>query len=207
MPENRFENIVFDLGGVLVDWNPKYLYNKVFNNDENRVSSFLSQVCTSEWNVEQDAGRSLADATQFLVEKFPKEEAYIRMYYDRWEEMLRGEIKGTVTLLKDLKARNEHNLFALTNWSAETFPIALERFDFLGFFEGIVVSGEERTRKPFRKIYEILFDRYNIDPTSAIFIDDSLNNVEAAVELGMKGVHFKNPEQLISALRTFGIAY
>ena len=207
MSENRLENIVFDLGGVLVDWSPKYLYNKVFDNDENRVSSFLSQVCTSEWNIEQDAGRSLADATQFLVEKFPEEEAYIRMYYDRWEEMLRGEIKGTVTLLEDLKARNEHNLFALTNWSAETFPIALERFDFLGFFEGIVVSGEERTRKPFRKIYEILFDRYNIDPSSSIFIDDSLHNVEAAVELGMKGVHFKNPEQLISELRTFGIVH
>ena len=207
MPENRLENIVFDLGGVLVDWNPKYLYNKVFYHDKNRISSFLSQVCTSEWNVEQDAGRSLADATQLLVEKFPEEETYIRMYYDRWEEMLRGEIKDTVTLLEDLKARNEHNLFALTNWSAETFPIALERFDFLGFFEGIVVSGEERTRKPFRKIYEILFDRYNINPSSSIFIDDSLNNVEAAVELGMKGVHFKNPEQLISELRTFGIAH
>jgi len=207
MPENRLENIVFDLGGVLVDWNPKYLYNKVFYHDKNRISSFLSQVCTSEWNVEQDAGRSLADATQLLVEKFPEEETYIRMYYDRWEEMLRGEIKDTVTLLEDLKARNEHNLFALTNWSAETFPIALERFDFLGFFEGIVVSGEERTRKPFRKIYEILFDRYNIDPSSSIFIDDSLNNVEAAVELGMKGVHFKNPEQLISELRTLGIAH
>ena len=191
MSKNRLENIVFDLGGVLVDWNPKYLYNKVFNNDQNRVSSFLSQVCTSEWNVEQDAGRSLADATQFLVEKFPEEETYIRMYYDRWEEMLRGEIKGTVALLEDLKTRNEHNLFALTNWSAETFPIALERFDFLGFFEGIVVSGEEKTRKPFRKIYEILFDRYNIDPSSSIFIDDSLQNVEAAVELGMKGFNLK----------------
>ena len=207
MPGNRLENIVFDLGGVLVDWDPKYLYNKVFDHNENRVSSFLSQVCTSEWNVEQDAGRSLADATQFLVEKFPEEEAYIRMYYDRWEEMLRGEIKGTVTLLEDLKSRNEHNLFALTNWSAETFPIALERFDFLGLFEGIVVSGEERTRKPFHKIYEILFDRYNIDPSTSIFIDDSLHNVEAAVELGMKGVHFKNPEQLISELRTCGIVH
>ncbi len=207
MSEDRLENIVFDLGGVLVDWNPKYLYNKVFDHNENRVSSFLSQVCTSEWNIEQDAGRSLADATQFLIEKFPEEEAYIRMYYDRWEEMLRGEIKGTVALLEDLKSRNEHNLFALTNWSAETFPIALERFDFLGLFEGIVVSGEERTRKPFHKIYEILFDRYNIDPSTSIFIDDSLHNVEAAVELGMKGVHFKNPEQLISELRTCGIVH
>ncbi len=205
MPVTRIDNVIFDLGGVLVDWDPKYLYSKVFNNDEKRINSFLTEVCTPEWNVEQDAGRSLAEATQLLVEKFPEQEDYIRLFYDRWEEMIRGEVRGTVTLLEELKKTDSHNLYALTNWSAETFPVALERFDFLGFFQGIVVSGEEKTRKPFRRIYEILFDRYEVDPRSSIFIDDSLPNVETAIELGMTGIHFRHPEQLAADLRALDI--
>lgn len=207
MPKNRIDNIVFDLGGVLVDWDPKYLYNKVFNNDQKRIDSFLTEVCTPEWNVEQDAGRSLAEATQILVEKFPEQEDHIRLFYDRWEEMIRGEIKGTVTLLEELKKKDAHNLFALTNWSAETFPVALERFDFLGYFQGIVVSGEEKTRKPFPRIYEILFDRFQLEPSASIFIDDSLPNVKTASELGMTGIHFRHPEQLISDLRALEILH
>lgn len=205
MPKNRIENIVFDLGGVLVDWNPKYLYNKVFNNDKKRINSFLTEVCTPEWNVEQDAGRSLTEATQILVEKFPEQEEYIRLFYDRWTEMIRGEVKGTVNLLKELKKTDAHNLYALTNWSAETFSVARERFDFLGSFQGIVVSGEEKTRKPFPRIYEILFERYNLDPSASIFIDDSLPNIKTANELGMKGIHFRHPEQLSSDLRALDI--
>lgn len=205
MPDKRIDNVIFDLGGVLVDWDPKYLYSKVFNNDEKRINSFLTEVCTPEWNIEQDAGRSLAEATQLLVEKFPEQEDYIRLFYDRWEEMIRGEVRGTVTLLEKLKKVDAHNLYALTNWSAETFPVALERFDFLGFFQGIVVSGEEKTRKPFRRIYEILFDRYEVDPRSSIFIDDSLPNVETAIELGMTGIHFRHPEQLAADLRALDI--
>jgi len=205
MPENRIENIVFDLGGVLVDWDPKYLYNKVFNNDEKRINSFLSEVCTPDWNVEQDAGRSLAEATQILIDRFPEQEDHIRLFYDRWEEMIRGSVGGTVSLLEELKRRDAHNLYALTNWSAETFPVALKRFDFLGHFQGIVVSGEEKTRKPFPRIYEILFDRYNLDPGTSVFIDDSLPNVETAKELGMTGIHFRHPEQLSSDLRALGI--
>ncbi len=207
MPKNRIDNIVFDLGGVLVDWDPKYLYNKVFNNDKKRIDSFLKEVCTPEWNVEQDAGRSLAEATQILIDKFPEQEDHIRLFYDRWEEMIRGEIKGTVTLLEELKKKDAHNLFALTNWSAETFPVALERFDFLGYFQGIVVSGEEKTRKPFTRIYEILFDRYQLEPSASIFIDDSLPNVKTASELGMTGIHFRHPEQLISDLRALDILH
>ena len=207
MSEKRIDNIIFDLGGVLVDWDPKYLYSKVFNNDEKRINSFLTEVCTPEWNIEQDAGRSLAEATQLLVEKFPEQEDYIRLFYDRWEEMIRGEVRGTVTLLEKLKKVDAHNLYALTNWSAETFPVALERFDFLGFFQGIVVSGEEKTRKPFRRIYEILFDRYQVDPRSSIFIDDSLPNVETAIELGMTGIHFRHPEQLAADLRALDILH
>jgi 2-haloacid dehalogenase len=207
MPENRIDNIVFDLGGVLVDWDPKYLYNKVFNNDEKRINSFLSEVCTPDWNVEQDAGRSLAEATQILIDRFPEQEYHIRLFYDRWEEMIRGAVQGTVTLLEELKRRDAHNLYALTNWSAETFPVALERFDFLGHFKGIVVSGEEKTRKPFPRIYEILFERYSLDPSTSVLIDDSLPNVQAAKDLGMTGIHFRHPEQLSSDLRALGILH
>jgi 2-haloacid dehalogenase len=207
MPVKRIDNIVFDLGGVLVDWDPKYLYSKVFDNDEKRINTFLEEVCTPEWNVEQDAGRSLAEATQMLVEKFPEQEDHIRLFYDRWEEMIRGDVRGSVTLLEELKKMGTHNLYALTNWSAETFPIALERFDFLGYFQGIVVSGEEKTRKPFGRIYEILFDRYQVDPGSSIFIDDSLPNVQTAIKLGMTGIHFRDPEQLAADLRTLGILH
>mgnify|MGYP001812480887 FL=1 len=207
MPENRIDNIVFDLGGVLVDWDPKYLYNKVFNYDEKRINSFLSEVCTPDWNVEQDAGRSLAEATQILIDRFPEQEDHIRLFYDRWEEMIRGAVQGTVTLLEELKRRDAHNLYALTNWSAETFPIALERFDFLGHFKGIVVSGEEKTRKPFPRIYEILFDRYSLEPGTSVFIDYSLPNVQAAKDMGMTGIHFRHPEQLSSDLRALGILH
>lgn len=207
MANNRIENIVFDLGGVLVDWDPKYLYNKVFVNDKKRINSFLSKVCTPEWNMEQDAGRSLSEATHMLVEEFPEEEDFIRIFYDRWEEMIRGEIKGTVTLLEELKKKDAHNLYALTNWSAETFPLAQERFDFLGYFQGIVVSGEEKTRKPFPNIYEILFDRYNINPSTSIFIDDSLPNIETANELGMTGLHFRHPGQLKDDLKRLGVLH
>ena len=207
MPKTRIDNVVFDLGGVLVDWDPKYLYNKVFDNDDKRIDSFLSEVCTPEWNVEQDAGRSLTEATQILVDKFPEQEDHIRLFYDRWDEMIRGEVKGTVTLLEELKKKDSHNLYALTNWSAETFPVALERFDFLGYFKGIVVSGEEKTRKPFPRIYEILFDRYQLDPSASIFIDDSLPNVRTANELGMTGIHFRHPEQLSSDLRALDILH
>lgn len=207
MPENRIHNIVFDLGGVLVDWDPKYLYSKVFNNDEKRINSFLSEVCTPDWNVQQDAGRSLAEGTQILIDRFPGQEDHIRLFYDRWEEMIRGAVQGTVTLLEELKRRDDHNLYALTNWSAETFPVALERFDFLGYFKGIVVSGEEKTRKPFPRIYEILFDRYSLDPGTSVFIDDSLANVETAKDLGMTGIHFRHPEQLSSDLRALGVLH
>jgi len=205
MTADPIKNIVFDLGGVLVDWNPKYLYNKVFNGDKKMINWFLSEVCTSDWNVEQDAGRPFDQATRMLIARYPDQEVPIRAYYDRWEEMLGGEVKGTVELLEHLKQRRQHRLFALTNWSSETFPIAIERFEFLQLFEGIVVSGTEKTRKPFRRIYEILLDRHRLEASHSLFIDDSHDNVQAAIEIGMKALHFQSPEQLRSDLCQLGI--
>ena len=204
---NNIDTIIFDLGGVLVDWDPKYVYREVFNGDEEKVDWFLNTICTSDWNVEQDAGRTFKEATDFLVNKHPEYEDWIRIYYDRWEDMLLGQIDETVALLEKIKKQGSHQLYALTNWSAEAFPVALQRFDFLQHFEGIVVSGEEKTRKPFSKIYEIILDRYQLKAPSCVFIDDNLENVRGAETVGIKAIHFKNSQQLTAELNLLGVHF
>jgi 2-haloacid dehalogenase len=191
--------IIFDLGGVLIDWNPEYVYREVIPDAERR-RFFFENICTHDWNVEQDAGRPLAEATELLVNEHPEWETEIRAYYGRWEDMLGGPIHPTVELLDELRTQNGHRLLALTNWSGETFPIALSKYDFLHWFEGIVVSGDEKTRKPFADIYQILLDRYKVHPAEAVFIDDSLKNVEGAEAVGIKGVHFQSTENLRETL-------
>lgn len=191
----KFDTVIFDLGGVLIDWNPRYLYRTIFD-DEKKMNDFFTDVCTSDWNEEQDGGRSLKDATDELIGRFPDHEQNIKAYYGRWEEMLRGPIDGAVEVLKEIKEKGDIKLYALTNWSAETFPIALQRFDFLHWFDGKLVSGEEKMRKPFRQIYELLVKRFDIDPASAIYIDDNQRNLTAPKELGIETIHFISPEQL-----------
>lgn len=200
-----FDTIIFDLGGVLIDWNPKYLYRDVFDGDEEKVDWFLNTICTYNWNMEHDAGRPLKVGTDLLIKEFPEYESWVRLYYDEWPRMLGGPISGTVAILKQLKQKETYNLLALTNWSNETFPVALERFEFLNDFEGIVVSGDENTRKPHKEIYEITLDRYRITPEKAVFIDDNIDNVEAANQMGITGIHFKNPDQLHNELNALGI--
>ena len=196
--------IIFDLGGVLIDWNPEYVFRKVIP-DEAKRRYFFEHICTHDWNVEQDAGRRLSDATELLVAQFPDWEAEIRAFYDRWEEMLGGPIQDTVDLLQELRDGGQHRLLALTNWSNETFPVALERYDFLHWFEGIVVSGDEKTRKPFLDIYQILLSRYDVAPENAVFIDDSLKNIQAAEALGIRGVHFQNAGHLRQTLEAWNL--
>ncbi|MEN8125512.1 MAG: HAD family phosphatase [Bacteroidota bacterium] len=202
----KIDTIVFDLGGVLIDWNPAYVYLDVFNGDQQKVDWFLNTICTSSWNVEQDAGRTFQVSTQLLVDQYPEYEEWIRIFYDRWEDMLGGAIPETVRILDNLKKANSHSLYALTNWSAESFPVAFQRYDFLKHFKGIIVSGEEKTRKPFPKIYEILLDRYQINADQSIFIDDNLENIEAAEKFGINGIHFKSAKQLKEDLIKFGIS-
>ena len=201
---SKIETIIFDLGGVLIDWNPRYLYRKVLK-DEEQVSWFLENICTSEWNDEQDAGRSFEEATRDLISKHPDWEVAIRAWYDRWQETIQGAIPETVEILKKIKQSNQYRLYALTNWSAETFPWALDNFEFLHWFEGIVVSGTERTRKPFPEFYKILFTRYNVDPSKALFIDDNIKNVHGANAVGLKTIHFKSPQQLQQELINCGV--
>lgn len=200
----KINTIIFDLGGVLIDWNPRYLYRKIFKTEE-EVTWFLENICTSEWNDEQDGGRSFEEATRELIRKHPGFEDPIAAWYGRWQETISGPIEGTVNILKEIKESEKFRLYALTNWSAETFPWALSNFDFLHWFEGIVVSGVEKTRKPRPEFYRILFNRYNVNPAEAIFIDDNVKNIQGAKEIGLNTIAFKSPEQLYRELKEWNI--
>ncbi len=202
---SQINTIIFDLGGVLIDWNPEYVFLDAFNGDREKMQWFFDNICTSDWNENQDAGYPLAQATKDLVEKFPEHEYYIKMFYGKWENMLGGPIDGTVKVLENLIKTEKYKLVALTNWSHETFPIAQKRFEFLRWFEGIVVSGDEKTRKPFKDIYDITLNRFNIAPEKSLFIDDNLRNIEAANALGINGIHFETPEKLIQQLKEYNI--
>lgn len=192
--------VIFDLGGVLINWEPRYVYRNVFDSQE-KLDWFFENVCTLDWNEQQDAGYPIAKAVEEKVAEFPEWEKEIRIYYDRWTEMLRGPIDGTVEIFRQLKTNTDLKFYALTNWSAELFPIALEQYDFLHWFDGRVVSGEEMTRKPFADIYLKLLNRYNVDAAEAIFIDDNFRNIEAAQQLGISSIHFQSPEQLMKELK------
>jgi 2-haloacid dehalogenase len=201
---STIDTVVFDLGGVLVDWNPEYLYKEIFP-DEKERRWFLSNICTLDWNEEQDAGRTLKEGTEYLVRKYPEHEKYIRIYYDRWKEMLGGPILETVEIFRHLKEKSKVRLYALTNWSAETFPIALELYEFLHWFDGRLVSGAEKIRKPSPDIYKLLIRRFDIDPTRAVYVDDNIRNVTPAKELGFYGIHFQSPEQFRQELEKLGV--
>ncbi len=197
--------IIFDLGGVLIDWNPNYVFDENYFESKEQRDYFFEYICTSDWNENQDAGYPIAKATKEKLAEFPGWEKPIKDFYGRWIEMLGGPIEGTVDIFKKLKENDALKFYALTNWSAETFPIALERFDFLHWFDGRVVSGEEKMRKPFPEFYQLLLNRYDVKPGSALFIDDNLRNVKAAEELGIKSILFKEASQLDLELRKFGI--
>lgn len=201
----KIDTIIFDLGGVLIDWNPEYVFLDVFNGDREKMQWFFDNICTNDWNENQDAGYPMAKATEERIALFPEWKKEIEMFYVRWVEMLGDSISGTVDILKKLIDSKQYKVVALTNWSAETFPIALKKFEFLHWFEGIVVSGEENTRKPFNEIYHLTLKRFNIKAEHAIFIDDNLRNIEAANNLGIHGIHFVSPKQLLQQLKTFNI--
>jgi 2-haloacid dehalogenase len=197
--QKQYTTIIFDLGAVLIDWNPRYLFNKIFSTPA-ETEHFLRNICTADWNEEQDAGRALTDATELLVQQYPGYEAQIRAYYGRWKEMLGGTIDDTVAILEQLKNSGQYKLYALTNWSNETFPIALTLYPFLQWFDGIVVSGREKMRKPHACFYELLLNRYHVNAADALFIDDNLRNVTAAEACGIESIHFTSPDQLKQAL-------
>jgi 2-haloacid dehalogenase len=199
----RFDTVVFDLGGVLVDWNPRYLYRRLFD-DEAAMERFLAEVCTSHWNEQQDAGRPWREAIAALSAEHPQHAGLIAAYRERWDEMLRGPIAASVAILDELRARGVP-LYALTNWSHETFPLARRRFRFMETFLGIVVSGEERLIKPDPAIFQRLLSRYGLDPARTVYIDDAPRNVAAAARLGMHALHFRDPATLRDELCRAGL--
>lgn len=202
---SNIKTILFDLGGVLIGWNPIVPYLKAFEGDEQKARWFLDNICTMDWNEEQDGGRSIAEANRVKIAEYPEHEELIKLYYGEWETMLTGAIEDTVEIFRQLKSNKNLRIYAITNWSAETFPVALARYDFLQWFEGISVSGELKMRKPFPEIYEYTLQKYNIKPEEAVFIDDNLRNVKAAEALNIHAIHFQNPEQLRTELVQLGI--
>lgn len=195
--------VVFDLGGVLIDWNPRHLYRKLMA-DEAEMEHFLATVCTGEWNAQQDAGRPFATGVAQLSAQWPAHSNLIEAFHTRWIEMINGPIEGTVALMQQLREKGIP-LYALTNWSAETFPLVRPTFEFLNWFIGIVVSGEEKMIKPDPAFYQVMFDRYNLVPEELVFIDDSLPNIETASKLGITALHFTGPEQLEKDLKRLGL--
>lgn len=202
---SEIKTIIFDLGGVLIDWSPNYVYTDDYFDTTETREYFFEKICTPDWNENQDAGYPIAKATADKIAEFPEWEKEIKDYYGRWPEMLGGAIEDTVAIFDALKQRGNLKYYALTNWSAETFPIALEKFDFLHWFDGRLVSGEEKTRKPFPKFYQLLIDKYSINPAQALFIDDNLRNVRAAESLGIPSVQFENAALLETFLEKKGL--
>jgi len=202
---HNINTFIFDLGGVLIDWNPHYLFDEHYFPSAEQRDFFFERVCTSDWNENQDAGYPILQATEDKIAEFPDWEKPIRDYYGRWTDMLKGPIDPTVELFRQIKQSNKFKTYALTNWSAETFPIALERFDFLHWFDGRVVSGEEKMRKPFPEFYQLLLDRYAVKPVQALFIDDNLRNIKVAEAMGISSIHFRDAKLLESQLVERGL--
>ena len=195
--------IVFDLGAVLIDWNPRHLYRELFN-DEAEMEDFLRDICSPAWNAEQDRGRSWQDAVDELTARHPDHRDMIRLYKDRWADMLKGPIFGTVEILEKLDSEG-YELHALTNWSAETFPVARERYDFLNRFRTITVSGEERLIKPDPAIFNLMLSRIGHAAERCLFIDDSSKNIKAATDIGFDAILFSDPDQLKADLESRGV--
>lgn len=198
----EIKNIIFDFGGVLMDWNPRYFYRTIFS-DENEMEFFLENICNHEWNLKQDAGRSFSDATKELVNKFPEYENEIRNYYSNWTEMIGGAIEENVVLIADLKPK--YRLFGLTNWSAEAFPIVFNQYPFFKEFEGIVVSGTEKIVKPDAEIYKLLLNRYDLNANESLFIDDNEANIIAADKLGFQTIHLTEKVNLKNEFKKLGV--
>ena len=197
-------SVVFDLGGVLIDWDPRHLYRRIFRGDEAAMERFLAEVGIFEWNEEQDGGRSFAEGVALLQARHPEHRERIAAFQLRWEEMLAGTIPGAIEILRDVKAAG-NPVYALSNWSAETYPIAERRFAFLEWFDGVVVSGRIGLRKPDPAIFQHLLERFDLEAEHTLFVDDSERNVEAARKLGFEALRFESAPQLRRELVERGV--
>lgn len=197
------KTIVFDLGGVLLDWNRRYLYRKIFS-DPGEMEYFLEEVCSLDWNAQMDVDKSFCDATDELVMKFPEYETQIRAYYPRWEEMIGGDFPGTVDVLRELK-EDGYPLAALSNWSSETFPRIKDQYDFLNWFSPLVISGYIGYKKPDPEPFQILLHELGLEAGDCVFIDDMEDNIQEAQRQGFEVIQFSSPEQLRADLMKLGL--
>jgi 2-haloacid dehalogenase len=200
----RYADIIFDFGGVLIDWNPRFLYRKFFDGDATSMERFLTEIGFTEWNLQQDLGRPFAEGVAGLCGRFPAYAELIKAYDGRWEESIAGPIQPTVGILRRLKKAG-HRLHGLSNWSVEKFEIVRPKYEFFDWFDMILVSGEVKLVKPDPRIYDVLLERIGRKPEECLFIDDSLNNIASADQLGFKTIHYKSPERLEEELRSLRV--
>jgi len=203
--KNPIKAIIFDFGGVLIDWNPHNLYRNYFPKDEPQaIDDFLDEIGFYTWNAEQDRGRSFAEGVAVLSVKFPHRAALIEAYAAHWIDSIAGEISGTVEILQKLKGK-AYPLYGLSNWSAETFPLIKDDYPFFNKFDEIILSGEVGLIKPDPEIYHLLLSKISYTANECVFIDDSMANIDAAKDLGLQVLHFKSPEILRNNLEGFGL--
>jgi 2-haloacid dehalogenase len=199
----RLTTVVFDVGGVLLDWNPRYLYRKLFD-DEAEMDRFLSEVCTMEWHHAHDLGVAPEQTVPPLVEAHPEYAEHIWAWPRRSEEMVAGPIEESVEILRALKKQGVP-VYALTNMESWTYPGRCERYPFLRWFDGTLVSGFEGVAKPDPRVFELLLDRFGLNAASTLFIDDSPKNVIAARAAGIQAIEFESPAQLRQGLEQAGL--
>lgn len=200
------KNIVFDFGGVLVDWNPHHLYDKYFGSRE-KAEWFLNNICLYSWNLQMDGGKPFAEGVAELQAEHPEWSEAIAIYHTRWIEMMNGEIEGMASVIRRLKMAG-YGVYGLTNWSAETFPMVRDTYPVFQEFDGIVVSGEEHLLKPDAAIYKCLLERYALQAEESLFVDDNADNVAGARNVGMKAIQFTSAEELERELKdVFGLRF
>jgi 2-haloacid dehalogenase len=196
--------IIFDFGNVLLEWNPRYVYQRFFPDDPEGMERFLKEVNFMEWNTHQDKGRPFAEGVSVLAQQFPHYSQLIQAYHDHWIDSVGGPVAGTIRILLQLKQAG-YALYGLSNWSAETFPYARQKYDFFDLFDDMVISGEVGHVKPDPEIFHILLSKINRPAKECLFIDDSLPNIHQAQRMGFGTIHFQSPEQLETALHEFKI--
>ena len=192
---DRRQALVFDIGGVLLDWNPRHLFRKFFNGNQEGMERFLVEIGFTEWNLHQDAGRPFSEAVDELKTRHPKWGKLIEAYHTDWDESINGTIESTIDILVELREKG-YPLFGLSNFSTEKFPLVRQRYEFFDWFEDILLSAEVNLVKPDPRIYQALLNRIGREPSECILIDDSAPNIESALKFGMDGIHFSSPEQL-----------
>lgn len=197
------KTIVFDLGGVLLDWDPRHLYQKIFS-DPSEMEYFLRDICSPAWNAQMDGGKSFLDAADELVLRYPEYETQIRAYFPRWEEMVKGEFPQTVEILRELRDA-KFPLAALSNWSSETFPRVRDKYEFLSWFDPLVISGQIGYKKPDPEPFHILLRELDQDAGDCLFIDDMAENIQQAQRLGFDVIQYSTPEQLRGELVDRGL--